>query len=506
MLLLVTSYTPLRTAACKPVPRRIARFNGPQLQMVANGDRLTKRVAATPWSASRQAEFATRRLEDSSSPTQHKRRRGSQVSPRNLDDRPVHRCATCSLTFAKRKQLAEHLAGKRHAENEALATQWWDEFTRTPWYDESISRDSVAAAFSLDDFLEGLPRRSRSSRPSDALLTTQDGGDRMGTIGCVSPHVTLSGLPPRKRAQLWRYLRELMPGEPALPAVFIELERAHGRFARVKEILESCETFRHAEAAVLSSRGVGSRGTRSAGANATEHGIIEVFDVACGHGLVGLLLAFRFADLHVYASDLVRRPAYDAYVASWYAATAAMQTAAERRWQPGVRFAEGDFTQLLTASSPTVGGDEGIASEQGIAREYAGTSKGAHGEDVNGIGKCGGSLTTYSFDEHGALVLREAPLPPVGSRSLVLCVHGCNEVNPKAIELARRGGAAWLVVPCCLQQSLYLPARSMRLPDDARYHFLCGAMALAYGAQRVASLDRRITPRALILQGGSGGL
>ena len=45
-------------------------------------------------------------------------------------------------------------------------------------------------------------------------------------------------------------------------------------------------------------------------------------------------------------------------------------------------------------------------------------------------------------------------------------------------------------------------AASLRLPDDTRYAFLCGSMAAAYGADRVAALDARITPRAIVLSGG----
>ena len=96
----------------------------------------------------------------------------------------------------------------------------------------------------------------------------------------------------------------------------------------------------------------------------------------------------------------------------------------------------------------------------------------------------------------------DAPLPPVGPRSLVLCVHGCNEVNVEAVEMARECGASWMVVPCCLKTELYVQLESMRLTDAMQYAFLCGSMAKAYGAERVATLDARVTPRSIVLSGG----
>ena len=91
----------------------------------------------------------------------------------------------------------------------------------------------------------------------------------------------------------------------------------------------------------------------------------------------------------------------------------------------------------------------------------------------------------------------------VDAGSLVLCTHGCNEVNIVAVDLARGAGAGWMVLPCCLQAAHYLPeASSLKFSDEQRYAVLCGAMAATYGAEKIASLDRRITPRNLVLAGG----
>ena len=54
-----------------------------------------------------------------------------------------------------------------------------------------------------------------------------------------------------------------------------------------------------------------------------------------------------------------------------------------------------------------------------------------------------------------------------------------------------------------LKSELYLPQCTLsKLTDEARYAFVCGAMAASYDAQMVRSIDRRITNRALRLSGG----
>ena len=105
-----------------------------------------------------------------------------------------------------------------------------------------------------------------------------------------------------------------------------------------------------------------------------------------------------------------------------------------------------------------------------------------------------------SMGESGGAV---ADVAALDRRALVLCVHGCNEVNRQAIEMAQRADAAWLVLPCCLQVAEYVDAR-VKLPDDVRYSLLCGAMAAQFDAQLVESIDSRISARSIVIVGGGG--
>lgn len=435
----------------------------------SNADSLAGRPSAPAWSEERQQAFAAASV--AASAVVHAATVRTQATA--SADISRHYCSTCSLSFAKAKQLHQHLAGKRHAANEALAASLWTEYRQSSWWDSSVPEEAVASAWSLDDFLAELPRRSRSSRPDDALLG-------VGSTGCLSPHLTLCSLPPAKRARLWRYLRELMPSRPALPEVFHELGVRHGRFARVKEILESCEVYRHAEAAVLAAEAAAT----GADAASAAPPLTSVFDAACGHGLVGLLLAYRFPWLRLASCDLSRRPAYDAYLEAWEAACGRAGEAAPRRTATGGDGAAAERT------------DDAHAHDA-----YASTLSAASGGDAVDV-----TLGDGDDAKHGLANVRFvcgdfAALDGAGvdGGTLVLCVHGCNEANAQAVELARAAGAAWLVVPCCLQSAPYVDATSLHLPDDVRYAFLCGAMARRFDAERVACLDRRVTARAIVL-------
>ena len=383
-------------------------------------------------------------------------------------------CEICALRFDRKKQLTEHLAGKRHREAVAAASEHWAAFQRGSWQEPSLTLEEqeaiVTRAWSLAEFVVDLPSRSRSEGSG------------------IAPHVTLSSLAPQRRLMLWRYLRELMPSRPLLPEVFAELERNHGRYARVKELLESTMVFQHVEQAIL----------RSDPSTVLKRGKVHVtagrsylprtrklLDVACGHGLVGLLVAYRFPQVEVLGIDRTQRPAYSAFVDAWRTAHLASQSGA----------AAADRAGGASASAPlatTLGASVSDASSSMPGAEV-------DGAPLSNIRFVEGEFADLAEDE-GAGAGEDGGF--VDERTLVLCVHGCNEVNVEAATMAKRTGASWLLVPCCLRTDLYLDVDSIRLPDESHYAFLCGSMATQYGASRVATVDARVTPRSIVLSGG----
>lgn len=335
------------------------------------------------------------------------------------------RCELCALQLEKKKHLEEHLIGKRHQMAQQRGEQFMQRYSESGWYDAAAPASAVVNAFSFNAFLDGLMRRTRRGGLQPQL--TADGD------GCISPHVSVADLDPSKRAMLFRYLDEHIP-ETRYAEVLLQLEQEHGaRYTRVKEILESVETYRKVVEFVRRPRDL----ALGAPSNLREAAPIlgGVHDVACGHGLVGLLLVARYREVPLISSDLRRRESYDAHLAAYEAIGHPLQTAS---------FAQGNFTELYDRD----GGSEAMAMQPG---------------------------------------------------SLVLCVHGCGTATRAAIQLARAHDAGWLVVPCCMPNDDAPSVRSMHVSDEMRYAMLCGSLAASYEAKIVWSLEPRVTPRSIVL-------
>lgn len=173
--------------------------------------------------------------------------------------------------------------------------------------------------------------------------------------------------------------------------------------------------------------------------------IDSVVEIACGHGLVSLLLAYRFPDIHFSLYDLEKRVSFDLYL----------------------KYFE------------------------------------KHGQKLKG--KTSLVLPNITFHEADMRLAESV----ITASSMVVAIHGCNEVNQVSVEMALARGAAWAVMPCCIQKDLYLGRQcSMQLQDDGRdvrHSVMCGIIAERYGAQCISEIDRRITNRALLIAGGIAG-
>jgi hypothetical protein len=287
---------------------------------------------------------------------------------------------------------------------------------------------------------------------------------------CLETYTTLPDLTPRLRRRLLRYLSDAVPGLPELRDVVVAVAVAAPQYTRVKELVESVEAFRLIVAYL-------------AAAERTRE-VRAFFDLACGHGLVGVLLAWAFPDRRVVACDWKRRGAFDAYARAFGAFAAADDA--------GVPLPEVDDAWVDVEDA-----DEDAREPEGDGRRAAAPPKDSSGA-LNDV-LPPGTLANLEFVEGNLDVLA----PRVDSASVVLALHGCNEANRESMDLAVAAGALWCVMPCCIQKDLYLPDCVVsKLTDDAKYAFLCGAMAAKYDAQMARCIDRRITNRALMLFGG----
>ena len=266
---------------------------------------------------------------------------------------------------------------------------------------------------------------------------------------CLSTHATLTDLDPGPRDRLARYFRDACEGLPEFAGVFARAERLAGKYTRVKEIVESVEAFKVVVSFIATCERTGARKVR------------KFFDLACGHGLVGIMLAYAYPDRAVMACDRKRRESFEVFDAAF-----------------------AHFASREENSPATFHDDDEVEPE-----EVGGTARSRESRRLPNLEFVEGELDVLA--------------PRVDSNSLVLALHGCNEANKDSMRIATSASALWCVMPCCIRANLYLPNCTVsKMTDDQRYAFMCGVMACEYGAQMARCIDRRITNRAVVLCGG----
>jgi SAM-dependent methyltransferase len=105
---------------------------------------------------------------------------------------------------------------------------------------------------------------------------------------------------------------------------------------RVKELLETVETFGLVEAQIAAVQ------ARAGAARRIEH----IYDLACGHGLLGVLLAYRFSSCSVVCVDLERRDSFDHLVEGFRASVAPDPATGEAVALANLRFMQADMRGL----------------------------------------------------------------------------------------------------------------------------------------------------------------
>ena len=121
----------------------------------------------------------------------------------------------------------------------------------------------------------------------------------------LDQHAQVAAQPPNLQAIISTYLSSFSN------EVAEALKRVWQKYPtslRVKELFETMETFRliHRQLSIILARA--SKRQRA------HESIKHVYDLACGHGLLGVLVAQRFPSLRVVCVDLVKREAFDHYL------------------------------------------------------------------------------------------------------------------------------------------------------------------------------------------------
>lgn len=115
----------------------------------------------------------------------------------------------------------------------------------------------------------------------------------------MDPNTMVQWLEPALQDQLWAYVAETAHSD-ALADILRSVSREYPDYLRVKELFETMEVYRRIGQEVYEKWRVGR--------------VRSIYDLACGHGLLGILLAWRFRQAEVVCVDLERRPAYGYYL------------------------------------------------------------------------------------------------------------------------------------------------------------------------------------------------
>jgi hypothetical protein len=139
----------------------------------------------------------------------------------------------------------------------------------------------------------------------------------------MDSNAMVSALDADRLALLLTYVAETTLSDE-LAAVIGDIQRRFPKYLRVKETFETVEAYKRIGQAIYEQW--------------RDRNVDVIYDFACGHGLLGILLAYRFHRLRVVCVDLERRPAFDHY----------LEVARDRGVRlENVSYLETDFTKVV---------------------------------------------------------------------------------------------------------------------------------------------------------------
>lgn len=239
-------------------------------------------------------------------------------------------------------------------------------------------------------------------------------------------HSMVAQLDVRQKKLVREYIIERCPGSAEIADILFWVADNFPQHLRTKELCETIEAVTLIGAKLFALRNADeSRKTNT------------VYDLACGHGLGGFLLAYRFPETKVIGVDISRRPCWASY---------------REAFEKFGKKAPGNETVMQNL----------VMEERDLAT-----------------------------------------IKPIKGDFLV-CLHGCNELSPMVIDMARKCRTGCGVMPCCLRDGLLGVSTSSGRGnwghnDDIRYSLQVGVLAGKSKCSKVASISSFITNRYLMI-------
>ena len=135
-------------------------------------------------------------------------------------------------------------------------------------------------------------RRKRAGAPQNELLDRLPKRDNT-----LCQHALINDLSIQLKEEIREWLVASFPGSPEIAIILLDhVAVQHPTHLRVKELFETVEVVKHA------------------GNHIYQQKPDTVYDLACGHGLGGVLLGYRFPNINVWCVDRQQRPCFASYM------------------------------------------------------------------------------------------------------------------------------------------------------------------------------------------------
>ena len=271
---------------------------------------------------------------------------------------------------------------------------------------------------------EQSSKRKSSKQSSKHQLSLLDQLPSRDSTLCQ--HALVHDLSPTLKLLLKQWLLTSFPHSPEIATVLMEHVAVHNpTHLRVKELFETIEVVKHAGNHIQELKPKPK----------------VVYDLACGHGLGGVLLGYRFPSLQIVCVDREKRDCFASYMEAFK----------------------------------------------------------VHGEGAD----LSNNVTFKEGEVQGNKIAGEV----VQGNSYHMCIHGCNEMSVIALDIAKATQSGYTVVPCCIRDNVFgvrtksSGGRWSFGSDDIRYAVQVGYLGGKVCCDRIATIDRRITNRNLVVLG-----
>jgi len=126
------------------------------------------------------------------------------------------------------------------------------------------------------------------------------------TANAIDSNSMLADLPNTAKEQIKSYILNRSPGSSEIYDALFWIATNYPKQLRTKELCESIES--------ITLIGAKLNHLLASSSNTERKKNMTIYDLACGHGLVGILLAYRFPDIKVVCIDKERRSCWSTYI------------------------------------------------------------------------------------------------------------------------------------------------------------------------------------------------